>query len=136
MNEKSRKWLPFIHKCSYSLRFYSVLNFLYDNFLTNIILQNFRYTPDFLDFINNSWARPSLELIRKINYPTFRRCLKKNNIFLAIVFGELFKISSYYLNWNFGKLGWKLFIEAKKSKIVGYFINMSWNNQGDFQQKR
>jgi hypothetical protein len=24
-------------------------------------------------------------------YPTFRRCLQKNNIFLAIVFGELFK---------------------------------------------
>ncbi|MGA9187604.1 MAG: hypothetical protein WB014_03345, partial [Methanosarcina sp.] len=24
-------------------------------------------------------------------YPTFRRCLQKNNIFLVIVFGELFE---------------------------------------------
>jgi len=38
------EYLSNMRKCRYSLRFYSVLNFPYNGFLTNMILQQFRHT--------------------------------------------------------------------------------------------
>ena len=48
--------------------------------------------------------------------PTFRRYSQKNNIFPAIGFRELLKISGYFLNWKGGKMELNIFSGGKKIK--------------------
>jgi hypothetical protein len=63
-----------------------------------------------VEYVRDIW-----ECLQEIN-PTFRRYSQKNNIFPAIGFRELLKISGYFLNWKGGKMELNIFSGGKKIK--------------------